>query len=116
MSRFVNMVREHGSIIRACESAPSTNEDRDASGARYDLFRAPREGIGQLIDWIAADLASVQIKTGAAVTSVTMRVRRLGFAGCRGDHSCKRRHYCHACPRDRFIASRRRSRAIKTSR
>ena len=46
MKRFVDMEREHGSLIAAM--ALST-EDQAARGARYDLFRAPAGGISQLI-------------------------------------------------------------------
>lgn len=64
MKRFVEMERTHGSLIVAAEQQRITSADtgsRNASGARYDLFRAPVDGMGALIDWIVEDLVDVKL-------------------------------------------------------
>ena len=74
MKRFVDMEREHGSIIKAAAHSKSKT-DSLASGARYGLFRAPSAGIGQLVDWIVEDLKhdndSVELQTSCAVNSIS---------------------------------------------
>lgn len=70
MKRFVDMERTHGSLIAA--TAAST-EDKAARGARYDLFRAPKGGIGQLIETLADALVkfpNTTIATNSPVTSI----------------------------------------------
>ena len=62
MQRFMDMEREHGSLIAAALAAKASSADRTASGARYDLFRAPRNGMGSLVNWLvdAADTADLR--------------------------------------------------------
>ena len=57
MQRFIAMERDHGSLIAAARAAKASSADRAASGARYDLFRAPRDGMGAFVKWLvdAAD-------------------------------------------------------------
>ena len=64
MPRFLDMEREHGSLIRALrrERASGANDDPTASGARYGLFTAPAGGISELIDTLAR-----RVEQGAAV-------------------------------------------------
>ncbi len=69
MARFVEMVREHGSIISACQ-AQTKGEDRLASGARYNLFRAPLHGMGKLVEWMANDLSGADLQTNVSVASI----------------------------------------------
>lgn len=79
MKRFVEMEREHGSLIAAAKFKQSSSDqastaaiaEQNASGARYNLFRAPRGGMGQLIDWLVDDLDQVQVRTGARVGSIS---------------------------------------------
>jgi oxygen-dependent protoporphyrinogen oxidase len=79
MNRFVKMEREYGSLIAAAKSRKSSSgqastasiSEQTASGARYDLFRAPQGGMGQLIDWLVDDLHQVQIRTGTRVNRVS---------------------------------------------
>lgn len=84
MQRFVDMEREHGSLIAAAKHQQSeirktsassvplpTNADREASGARYGLFRAPTAGIGQLIGWLSAASTNVNLVTGATANSLS---------------------------------------------
>ena len=56
MKRFVDMERMHGSLIAG---TASSSEDQAARGARYDLFRAPRGGIGQLISSLSEALSQL---------------------------------------------------------
>ena len=71
MKRFVDMEREHGSLIAA--TALST-EDRAARGARYDLFRAPAGGISQLIKSLTDALTqfpNTTISLNSSVSAIT---------------------------------------------
>ena len=79
LSRFVSMERKHGSLIAAARFQSSPQEqainkiafaDQAASGARYDLFRAPQNGMGQLVEWIVQDLGDVQVFKQSGVTQV----------------------------------------------
>ncbi len=79
MARFVDMERQHGSLIAAAAAQQNHNEhhrnalafaDQTASGARYDLFRAPREGMEQLVSWLASSLADVRICFGCHVRAI----------------------------------------------
>jgi oxygen-dependent protoporphyrinogen oxidase len=71
MARFVDMELGHGSLIRAAANSKQATAEKEASGARYGLFRAPRQGIGQLVDWIKETLTGVEIRTGCAVESIS---------------------------------------------
>lgn len=86
MRQFVDMERKHGSLIRAMrreqaagragaargDGQPTRREvDPSASGARYGLFVAPREGMGSLIDAIAARLTRASIRLGTRVESLS---------------------------------------------
>ena len=76
MKRFVDMEREHGSLIAA--TALST-EDRAARGARYDLFRAPAGGISQLIKSLTDALTqfpNTTISLNSSVSSITQSDER----------------------------------------
>lgn len=69
MSRFVEMEKEHGSLIAAV-NAKAADSDSKASGARYNLFRTPRLGFGSLIEALSDALEDVEVKTGAHVQDV----------------------------------------------
>jgi oxygen-dependent protoporphyrinogen oxidase len=61
MPQFVAMEREHGGLIRAARAmrkAKSTENRsaREASGARYDQFTAPRQGMTWWLEQIAAPM------------------------------------------------------------
>lgn len=71
MKRFVDMERTHGSLITA---TALSSEDKAARGARYDLFRAPQGGIGQLIESLTDALIkfpNTTIATNSPVASIT---------------------------------------------
>lgn len=51
LPRFVDMEREHGSLIKAMKRANSQEkQEESASGARYGLFATPRHGMQTLLD------------------------------------------------------------------
>ncbi len=77
MARFVEMEQQHGSLIAAAENVNRSRHDRinerESSGARYSLFRAPRNGMGELVKWIETALASaanVEIQTDCCANSI----------------------------------------------
>ena len=70
MQRFVDMEREHGSLIRAMQQ--NRNEgDQQASGARYGMFRTPAGGMEMLITAITKALPKVNFKTDVLVSKVS---------------------------------------------
>ncbi|MDG1872804.1 MAG: protoporphyrinogen oxidase [Mariniblastus sp.] len=83
MARFVEMEREHGSLIRAAEFAnaknkkplvvASENADNETSGARYGLFRAPEKGMSQLVGWIVDALKRTTLRTSCKVEAVVKK-------------------------------------------
>ena len=72
MPEFLEMEQRHGSLIRAARKTKNKNQaDRQASGARYGLFVAPRDGMSSLIDAIANRLPSGSIRLGSAVLQIS---------------------------------------------
>ena len=79
MKRFVEMERKYGSLIAAARATridadmatTASVAEQSASGARYDLFRAPQRGMGQLIEWLLDALAQVSIRTGTQVERIS---------------------------------------------
>ena len=69
LPRFLDMEREHGSLIRACRG-PS--QQRDAgTGARYGLFATPRNGFRSLTDALRKRIgASGELNFGERVTAL----------------------------------------------
>jgi oxygen-dependent protoporphyrinogen oxidase len=68
MPRFLDMEREHGSLIRALrrQRSDGANDDANASGARYGLFTTPAGGVSDLMDALARRVektASLQLDT-----------------------------------------------------
>ena len=70
MQRFVAMERDHGSLIAATRAASTCSADRAASGARYDLFRAPRDGMGSLVKWLVNSVDGVDLRFNWPVAQV----------------------------------------------
>ncbi len=74
------MERQHGSLIRAIARDAAKGQSRGngqpnqesnaQSGARYNQFLAPRDGMSSWIDAIAAKLPRVQIKLHRSVTRI----------------------------------------------
>jgi protoporphyrinogen/coproporphyrinogen III oxidase len=60
LPRFVEMEQKHGSLIRGLRAAAAdriNGQARGTSGARWSLFLSFREGMGKLVETIAARLA-----------------------------------------------------------
>jgi oxygen-dependent protoporphyrinogen oxidase len=73
MPRFLEMEREHRSLIRAMWKRgrkQSAAETRSTSGARYSLFLSFDEGMNVLVDAIAARLGDVNIRLNTKVESL----------------------------------------------
>ena len=70
MQRFVDMEREHGSLIGAMQQNRSDG-DHQASGARYGMFRTPAGGMGALATAIIKALPKVNFKTDVLVSKVS---------------------------------------------
>lgn len=73
MPRFLEMEREHRSLIRAMWKRgrkQSTTESRSTSGARYSLFLSFDEGMKVLVDAIVARLGNVNIRLSTKVESL----------------------------------------------
>lgn len=80
MPRFLEMEQQHGSLIRATmrqmklakKRGDATRNDSNtaASGARYNLFQTPRDGLSSLIDAIAARLPAGGIRLQTPVAGL----------------------------------------------
>ena len=73
MPRFLEMERQHRSLIRAMWKArnqQSARESRATSGARYSLFLSFDTGMQTLVDAIVPRLQDVSIKPGTKVESL----------------------------------------------
>ena len=77
LPRFLDMEREHGSVIRATlaeqERKSEPKQAASGSGARYGLFATPTNGLTSLVDAVEQNLQAsgrVTINTNCAVTSL----------------------------------------------
>jgi oxygen-dependent protoporphyrinogen oxidase len=72
MPRFLQMEREHGSVIRAMWQAgrKQPHTSKGASGARWSLFVTLRDGMQRLVESVAARLSLGAIHCHCAVTAV----------------------------------------------
>jgi len=73
LKQFVEYEREYGSLIRAMRSTQAKKKgktDSNSSGARYGQFLAPRLGMSQLINAIAAQLPADSIRLNAVVERI----------------------------------------------
>jgi len=72
LGRFVDLEREHGSLILAAKSANKTGSSEDgSSGARYGMFLAMKNGMQSLIERMSNHLNQTQIVLNAKIGSVT---------------------------------------------
>jgi oxygen-dependent protoporphyrinogen oxidase len=85
MPQFLEYERQHGSLLRATLRAPSSGPNRaaarqgtdrtdpslDASGARYSLFAAPRDGMASLVNVLETRLPAGMIQLNTRVTTVS---------------------------------------------
>jgi oxygen-dependent protoporphyrinogen oxidase len=75
MPRFREMERQHGSLTRAVwRERRRGGRGGDASGARYGLFTAPRDGMGSLVSALAAQLPAGWLRLSTPVR----RLEKLG--------------------------------------
>ncbi|RCS54730.1 protoporphyrinogen oxidase [Bremerella cremea] len=70
LQQFVGMEREHGSLIKGMRKRSQTSGEGKESGARYSMFVAPRQGMGQLVSKLQESLANQTVHLGVKVTGV----------------------------------------------
>ncbi len=82
MPRFLDMEREHGSLIRALkrQKAHARDDDPTASGARYGLFATPAGGISELVEALSAKVAgAATVRLGTEVEKIVPHADGRGF-------------------------------------
>jgi len=73
LPRFLDMERDHGSLIRASRktTGKQSGAETEGSGARYGLFAAPEKGISELADTLANAVHKLtEVRTATPVSSV----------------------------------------------
>ena len=71
LSRFREMEKQHGSLIRAMRHQMKQRPNSKAeSGARYSMFVTLSEGLGTLVDAIAAQLPPESIRLNAPIEKI----------------------------------------------
>lgn len=71
LPRFWNMEQEHGGLMRAVwKQRKQSGKGSAGSGARYSLFATLRDGMGQLVDALAARIGTENIWLRSPVTAV----------------------------------------------
>lgn len=75
MPQFIEMEREHGSLIRGAKRRAKAkgNTDQKSSGARYSLFMAPSEGMTSLVEAIASRLPESSVRFNSPVRRLQRR-------------------------------------------
>jgi oxygen-dependent protoporphyrinogen oxidase len=68
MPQFIEMEREHGSVIRALKKQADPGDD--ASGPRYGMFLSLRGGLERLVDRLCERLLSCSVRVHAGVASI----------------------------------------------
>ncbi|MCM2373240.1 protoporphyrinogen oxidase [Aporhodopirellula aestuarii] len=88
MPRFLDMEREHGSLIRGMLAGRKASGKRSekAGGARYSQFMTLRGGMSKLIDALRDSLPEGSVHVNTAVGSIHRRAR--GWKIRIGDPSC----------------------------
>lgn len=75
LPQFLEMEREHGSVIRATRRQQRMARQREtSSGARYGLFVAPRDGMQTLVDALAATLPPEAIRLRTPVERLSAQL------------------------------------------
>lgn len=67
LPQFVEMEREHGSLTVGLQKGTQTQR---TAGARYELFRTPREGLQSLIKRLHTTLTNTTIRFQESVTAI----------------------------------------------
>lgn len=78
--RFLDMEREHGSIIKAllAQKRNASQTSRDTSGPRYSLFLSFEDGMQTLVDTLAENLSDC-IHLHSRVTSIQKKENKNGW-------------------------------------
>ena len=82
LPRFLEMEREHRSLIRALQRQRKAGRGNDstASGARYGLFTTPARGISELVDALYAKVArAVNVRLDTEVHRLVPHAAGRGF-------------------------------------
>ena len=81
--RFLEMEREHGSIIRAllAQKRKSTQASRGTSGPRYSLFLSFATGMQVLVDTLADNLSEC-IRLHSCVTAIQKKESEMSWRVC----------------------------------
>ena len=84
--RFLEMEREHGSIIKAllAQKRNAKQTSQDTSGPRYSLFLSFAAGMQTLVDALAENLIGC-IRFHSCVTSIQQKEQREGWHVCLQD-------------------------------
>jgi oxygen-dependent protoporphyrinogen oxidase len=84
--RFLEMEREHGSIIKAllAQKRKATQTSRDTSGPRYSLFLSFSDGMQTLVDALAQNLTGC-IRLFSSVTTIEKTENETGWHVCLDD-------------------------------
>jgi len=72
MDSFLEMERRHGGLIRgSLKKTPAQKQAaKTASGARYRMFRAPKEGMGALVEAMATQLPPECVRLNSLVAGL----------------------------------------------
>lgn len=70
LKQFVQMERDHGSLIRGMRKRVQSSGEGKESGARYSMFVAPKLGMGFLIETLKERLAGHSIRLSTPVTGM----------------------------------------------
>jgi protoporphyrinogen/coproporphyrinogen III oxidase len=71
LPQFLEMERRYGGVAKALRRRGGNKGDRKSSGARYNLFLTPKEGLTSLIARIAAALPAGSVRLGAEIESLS---------------------------------------------
>ncbi len=75
LPKFFEQEQQHGSLIRAARKARGGEgaAQREASGARYSLFMAPRDGMGRIVAALAERLPTGSVRFNSRVSKLERR-------------------------------------------
>jgi oxygen-dependent protoporphyrinogen oxidase len=71
LPQFVEMERRYGGVARALRRGAAKKEDRGSSGARYNRFVAPQQGMEDLVQRLARRLPPDSVRLGVSVESIS---------------------------------------------
>jgi len=70
LRQFVEMEQKHGGLIKASQQRSEGNGKQSESGARYSMFVAPKQGMGQLIERLSERLSGQSIHLNTPVAAI----------------------------------------------